>query len=100
MLFNFVTNFLKYSLQNLALWCEQNNDVIYLDISKLFDDYMSNIYRNFKSNIYIYEYLLINRENTFNCKELDFLGKGNKEEKMKVIEKEYKRIKENLEQVK
>lgn len=97
---NFVTNLSKEPLQNLALWCEQNNDVIYLDISKLFDDYMSNIYRDFKSNIYIYEYLLINRENTYNCKELDFLGKGNREEKMKVIEREYKRIKENLEHAK
>ena len=92
MIFNYVDNFLKEPLQNLALWCEQNNDVIYLDISKLFDDNMS--------NIYIYEYLLINRENTYNCKELDFLGKENREEKMKVIEREYKRIKENLEHAK
>ena len=94
MLFNYFMNAKKEPLQKLAWWCKQNYDVMLLDIDKLFNDYMNNLYKDFKSNIYIFEYMLNKREDTCNCKELDFLGNGNKGEKMKFIEKEYNRIKE------
>lgn len=94
MLFNYFMNATKEPLQKLAGWCRQKDNVVLLDIDKLFNDYMDNLYKDFKSNIYIFEYMLDKREDTYNCKELDFLGMGNKDEKMKFIEKEYNRIKE------
>lgn len=94
MLFNYFINATKEPLQRLAWWCQQKDDVVLLDIDKLFNDYMNNLYKDFKSNFYIFEYMLNKREDTYNCKELDFLGKGNSDEKMKFIEKEYNRIKE------
>lgn len=93
MLFNYFMNATKEPLQRLAMWC-QKQDVELLDIDKLFNDYMDNLYKDFRNNIYIYVYLLEKREHTYNCKELDFLGRGNKDEKMKFIEKEYNRLKE------
>lgn len=94
MLFNYFVNATKEPLQKLAWWCQQNHNIDFLDIDKLFDNYRSNLYKDFRSNIYIFEYMLNKREETYNCKELDFLGKGNKEQKMRFIEKEYNRIKE------
>lgn len=91
--FNYFMNATKEPLQKLAMWC-QKYDVDFLNIDKLFNDYMDNLYKDFRNNIYIYEYLLDKREQTYNCNELDFLGKGNKDEKMKYIEKEYNRLKE------
>jgi hypothetical protein len=38
--------------------------------------------------------MLNKKEDTYNCKRLDFLGRGNRNEKMRFIEKEYNRIKE------
>lgn len=94
MLFNYFMNAKKEPLQKLALWCEKKHDVVLLDIYKLFNNYMENIYKDFKSNFYIFEYLINKKENTYECKELDFLGKGNKDEKMKFIEKEFNRLNE------
>ena len=93
MLLNYYMNAIKEPLQRLAVWCRKY-DVEFLDIDKLFNDYMDNLYKDFRSNIYIYEYLLEKREFIYNCKELDFLSRGNKNAKIDFIEKEYKRLKE------
>lgn len=94
MLCNYFMKAKEEPLQKLAIWCEQNYNVEYLDIDKLFNDYIDNISKDFKSNFYIFEYMVKERENTYKCSELDFLGKGNKDGKMKFIEMEYNRLKE------
>ena len=91
---NYFLNAINEPLMKFAMWCQKNNDVEFIDIDKLFNNYITNIYKDFKTNIYIFEYLLSKKVSTYNCKELDFLGKGNKDEKMKFIEKEYNRLKE------
>ena len=96
MMINYLLNAMTEPLQKLAAWCSKQ-DVELLDIDKLFEDYLNNLKKDFKNNFYIFEYMLEKREQTYNCKELDFLGYGNKDEKMKFIEAEFERLKEKRE---
>lgn len=97
MLGNYLLNGFKDPLLILALWCQKKSeDVKYLDIEKLFNDFLNNLLKDFRNNYYIFEYLLEKKEQTYNSNALDFLGKGNKKAKMKYIEKEYNRLKEKF----
>lgn len=64
--------------QQLISYCEQKSGCNITNFISLFEDLTDNIYKDFKSNPYICEYYLAMPEETAGCKQLDFLGKGDK----------------------
>lgn len=90
---SYVSNIHEHKLNKLLDWCETKGCRLDFDPEPIFCELTDNIYLDFKSNYYIYEYLLNRYEETFNNSALDFLGQGNKQKKMEFLVAQYNLLK-------
>lgn len=92
---NYLRGLVDDPINKICEWCESNGAKLEVPVETLFDEMVRNIYKDFDSNIYIYEWLLKDETKLYECAQLDFLGKGDKNKKMEFIKNKYKQLKEH-----
>lgn len=95
---NLFDNIAKSPFNELCKFCDNNGGVNKIDIAELFEKIIENIFKDFRENPYILEYLLENQEKTAKMEILDFLGSGyGKIETLKKMLFQIKKSRKNLE---
>ena len=90
---SYLANIREHKLVKLLDWCETKGCRLMFDPEPIFWELTDNIYKDFKTNYYIYEYLLDNYDRTYSNSNLDFLGKGDRQKKMEYIVAQYNLLK-------
>ena len=89
---NYANNLMTSKFNDVIKWCVDQGCKSSDDIVSLFEELLSDIYKDFNTNIYIYEYYLESYNKTLELKQLDFLGGGDKQKKMKFFVDGYNRL--------
>lgn len=85
-------NVMNSPFKELCAYCDSKGGINKTEFIFLFEKLVNNILKDFNENPYIYEYLLLNKDLTLNCKNLDFLDKET--DRIKYIEEKLKAIRE------
>ena len=89
---NYVNNLMNSKFNTIIKWCLDQGCKTEEDVLVLFQELTDDIYRDFNSNIYIYDYYLNLYDETYNNEQLDFLGGGDKKKKMEYLIGGYNRL--------
>lgn len=89
---NFIENVAKSPFRDLCDYCDSKGGINKTEFIFLFEKLLAYIYKDFYENPYISQYYLDRPDDTANCHQLDFLGKGYK--KLEVFKKILNRINE------
>lgn len=89
---NYANNLMKSKFNAIIKWCLDQGCKTDKNILDLFQELTDDIFRDFNSNIYIYDYYLNSYEQTYNLDQLDFLGGGDKKKKMEYLVAGYNRL--------
>lgn len=89
---NYANNLMSSKFNTIIKWCLNQVCKTEEDVLNLFQELTDDIFRDFNSNIYIYDYYLNRYEETYNNDKLDFLGGGDKKKKMEYLVAGYNRL--------
>lgn len=89
---NYANNLMNSKFNAIIKWCLDNGCKTEKDVLDLFQELTDDIFRDFNSNIYIYNYYLKRYDETYNLTQLDFLGGGDKQKKMEYLVAGYNRL--------
>ena len=89
---NYVNNLINSRFNKILEWCVEQGCTPSENVVELFQALTNDIYKDFNSNVYIYEYYLDHYQETYDNVILDFLGDGDKKKKMEFFENGYKRL--------
>lgn len=89
---NYANNLMTSKFNAIIKLCLDNGCKTNEDILALFQELTDDIYRDFNSNIYIYDYYLNLYQETYDNDKLDFLGGGDKQKKMEYLVAGYNRL--------
>ena len=90
---NYANNLMNSRFNKILEWCIEQGCQTDENILAIFEELLADIYRDFNSNFYIYEYYLKNYNETYNLEQLDFLGDGDKTKKMEFLVSRYNMLK-------
>ncbi|MBO6280002.1 MAG: DUF4238 domain-containing protein [Bacilli bacterium] len=89
---NYANNLMNSKFNDVIKWCTEQGCKSENDVVSIFEELLADIYKDFNENIYIYEFYLESYNDTYNLKQLDFLGNGDKQKKMKYLIDGYNRL--------
>lgn len=89
---NYFNNLKSSKFNHIIKWCIDQGCKTNQNVFAIFEELLADIYKDFNSNIYIYDYYLKMYDKTYSFKELDFLGGGDKQKKMEFLVAGYNRL--------
>lgn len=89
---NYVNNMIDSKFNSILKWCHSKGCKTEQNVFAIFEELLADIYRDFNTNIYIYDFYLRRYEQAYNLEQLDFLGNGDKDKKMEYLVNTYNRL--------